>query len=242
MYKEILTTKSLTLEIVEEPTPTLLEELATVVKYDFSEAYTRFKDVSNKKSFRLLVLRSVEDNRRIIGFSAFHWLRTIDIYLEFEDEYLSDYIRDHSVGRLVVIDGIYRNADDKSPNVEQRLLTETLAFCLSRDYSYAIYKDMITEHVDTKLTNVLRMQGFLNVLGKESGESVYVVNMSTPCTLNMDAKSMLKAPFRGSPKVLKAIKRSRSRLQKSLTKLYPGHLVLSFDRTMIYEHLIKKNL
>lgn len=240
MYKEILTTKSLTLEIVEEPTPTLLEELATVVKYDFSEAYTRFKDVANKKGFRLLVLRSVEDNRRIIGFSAFHWLRTIDIYLEFEDEYLSDYIRDHSVGRLVVIDGIYRNANDSSPNVEQRLLTETLAFCLSRDYSYAIYKDMITDHVDTKLTNVLRMQGFLNVLGKESGESVYVVNMSTPCTLNMDAKSMLKAPFRSSEKVLKAVKRSRSRLQKALTKLYPGHLVLSFDRTMIYEHLIKK--
>ncbi len=101
---------------------------------------------------------------------------------------------------------------------------------------------MITDHVDTKLTNVLRMQGFLNVLGKESGESVYVVNMSTPCTLNMDAKSMLKAPFRSSEKVLKAVKRSRSRLQKALTKLYPGHLVLSFDRTMIYEHLIKKSV
>lgn len=240
MYKEILTTKSLTLEIVEEPTPTLLEELATVVKYDFSESYTRFKEVASKKSFRLLVLRSVEDNRRIIGFSAFHWLRTIDIYLEFEDEYLSDYIRDHSVGRLVVIDGIYRNVNDTSPNVEQRLLTETLAFCLAKDYSYAIYKDMITDRVDTKLTNVLRLQGFLNVLGKESGESVYVVNMSTPCTLNMDARSMLKAPFRSSDQVNKAIARSRSRLQKALTKLYPGNLVLSFDRTMIYEHLIKK--
>jgi len=240
MYKELLTTKSLTLEIVEEPTPTLLEELATVVKYDFSQSYTRFKEVAHKKSFRLLVLRSVEDNRRIIGFSAFHWLRTIDIYLEFEDEYLSDYIRDHSVGRLVVIDGIYRNANDDSPNVEQRLLTETLAFCLAKDYSYAIYKDMITDRVDTKLNNVLRMQGFLNVLGKESGESVYVVNMSTPCTLNMDAKSVLKAPFRSSEKVLKAVRRSRSRMQKALTKLYPGHLVLSFDRTMIYEHLIKK--
>lgn len=240
MYKEILTTKSLTLEIVEEPTPTLLEELATVVKYDFSESYTRFKEVAHKKGFRLLVLRSVEDNRKIIGFSAFHWLRTIDIYLEFEDEYLSDYIRDHSVGRLVVIDGIYRNSTDTSPNVEQRLLTETLAFCLAKDYSYAIYKDMITDRVDTKLNNVMRMQGFLNVLGKESGESVYVVNMSTPCTLNMDARSMLKAPFRNSENVLKAVKRSRSRLQKALTKLYPGHLVLSFDRTMIYEHLIKK--
>ncbi len=240
MYKEVLTTKSLTLEIVEEPTPTLLEELATVVKYDFSKAYTTFKEFSSKKSFRLLVLRSVDDNRRIIGFSAFHWLRTIDIYVEFEDEYLSDYIRDHSVGRLVVIDGIYRNARDGSPNVEQRLLTETLAFCLAKDYSYAIYKDMVSDRVDTKLNNVLRMQGFLNVLGKESGESVYVVNMSTPCTLNMDARAMLKAPFRNSEGVLKALSRSRIRLQKALTKLYPGNLVLSFDRTMIYEHLIKK--
>ncbi len=240
MFKEVLTTKSLTLEIVDSPTPTLLEELATVVKYDFTDTYMRFKEYSTRKSVRLLILRSIDDNRRIIGFAAFHWLRTIDIYLEFEDEYLSDYIRDHSVGRLVVIDGVYRNAKESMHNVEQRLLTETLAFCLAKDYSYAIYKDMLVDTPDTRLVNALKQSGFQNVLGRTSGESAYVVNMSSPVTFIQDIKSVLKAPFRNSEVVIAAIERSRRRMQKAMTKLYPGELVITFDRTMIYEHLIKK--
>jgi len=40
--------------------------------------------------------------------------------------------------------------------------------------------------------------------------------------------------------VVRVVEKTRKRLLRALTDLYPGHLVISFDRTMIYEHLIKK--
>jgi hypothetical protein len=51
---------------------------------------------------------------------------------------------------------------------------------------------------------------------------------------------MFKEPYRYLPEVVTAMARSRTRLQRSLTELYPGNLVLNFDRVMIYENLIKK--
>ena len=63
---------------------------------------------------------------------------------------------------------------------------------------------------------------------------------TSPCTLSLDCSSMFKEPFRSNKNIKAAILESRKNLQKALLELYPGNLVLSFDRTMIYENLIKK--
>jgi len=67
-----------------------------------------------------------------------------------------------------------------------------------------------------------------------------MVNMSTPCILNLDLENVLKEPFRSNPKLKQATLASRKRLQAALCKLYPGELVLSFDSLMLHQAMIKK--
>jgi hypothetical protein len=50
----------------------------------------------------------------------------------------------------------------------------------------------------------------------------------------------MKEPFKSNIHVQKAIIESRKKIQNALTKLYPGNLVLSFNRQILHERLIRK--
>lgn len=239
-FKEVMTTKSTVVEILTELSSDTMEELARTMPTEFSKVYATFKQLKEKESFKVLILRSVEERRSIIGFACFHWLRSSHMYTEFADEAILNYLRDHAVGRMLVIDGICAKDQGIFKNANQLVLTETLAYCLARDYTYAICHNAFDSTLDTELAEVLMHQGFVKVPSNHTPNQVFAVNMSTPCTLNLDIKSLIKEPFRADPMVVKAIDVSRKKLQEAIVKLYPGHLVLSFDRTMIYENLIKK--
>lgn len=240
-FKSVMTTKSIIMEVVEEPNATLLEEVTTVLSYNFSDAYRKFKELATEKlNFKMLILRSVDDNRSIIGFSAFHWLRASGIHKEFQDENLVNHVREESIGRILVIDGVFKNASTSFKNVEQMVLTETLAYVLARDYSYCVFKENISDSVSKVLNDVLTVQGFKNISSSETNEDVYVVDMTAPCTISLDIESVFKEPYKSKTNVVDAINKSRKKLQIALTELYPGNLLLNFDRMMIYENLIKK--
>lgn len=239
-FKEVMTTKSTVVEILTELSSDTVEELARTMPTEFSKVYSVFKTLKTKESFKVLILRSVEESRRIIGFACFHWLRSSQMYTEFSDEMILNYLRDHAVGRMLIIDGICAKDHGIFKNAYQLVLTETLAYCLARDYTYAICRNVFDQTIASELADVLKHQGFVTVPSSNAPNQVFAVNMSTPCTLNLDIKSLIKEPFRSDPLVVKAIDATRKRLQDAIVKLYPGHLVLSFDRTMIYENLIKK--
>ncbi len=239
-FKEVMTTKSTVIEILTELSSDTMEELARTMPVEFSKVYSTFKLLRDKESFKVLILRSVAEKRSIIGFACFHWLRSSQMYTEFSDENVLNYFRDHVVGRMLVIDGICARDQGVFKNAYQLVLTETLAHCLARDYTYTICHNAFDHHIDPELAHVLVHQGFVKVPSSHNPGHIYAVNMSTPCTLNLDIKSLIKEPFRNDPDVVKAIGLTRKRMQEAIIKLYPGHLVLSFDRTMIYETLIKK--
>lgn len=239
-YKEVMTTKSTVIEILTELSSDTIEELARTMPIEFSKVYSTFKALREKESFKVLILRSVAEKRSIIGFACFHWLRSSQMYTEFSDDSMLNYLRDHAVGRMLVIDGICARDQGIFKNAYQLVLTETLAHCLARDYTYAICHNAFDHHLDSDLVQVLIHQGFVKVPSNHYPGHIYAVNMSTPCTLNLDIKSLIKEPFRNDPEVVKAIGETRKKMQEAIVKLYPGHLVLSFDRTMIYETLIKK--
>lgn len=237
-FKQVMTTKSFNIELVENVSLTLVEELAQAVRGDFSDIYAKLKELFTVERSRTLVLRSATDEKKIIGFSMFHWVRSSDIFSEFEDAVVTDYIRDNSVGRIIHLDGIYVNSDEPEGHIEQQVLTETLAFCLSRDYTYAVYTETLFGIMTERKRRILTLQGFLPIEG--TAMDIYCVNMTAPCTLSLDCKSMFKQPFRSNERVIEVVLASREKLQEALVQLYPGNLVLSFDRSMIYEHLIKK--
>ncbi len=60
--------------------------------------------------------------------------------------------------------------------------------------------------------------------------------MDEPCALILDAQSMMKSFFRKNDEIRRAISTARERLQNAIAKIYPGNLVLVFDRGVMYEH------
>jgi len=239
-FKEMITTKSVYVETVDEISDDLIEELVAYTKDGFKPDKEALKDLVNTRKPRAIVLRSINDGNKIIAYSIFHWLRSANVYNEFEDEHVAEYILKNSVGRILVIDAMIVNKRYSFSDPEQMILTETLAFCLSKDYSYSIVNALPGAKISNRLHDLLDLHGFVRIEEKASGEVIYAVEMSSPCTLNLDARTVLKEPLRSNSNVHNAVVRSRRRLQKAITKLYPGHLVLSFDRTMLYENLIKK--
>lgn len=240
LFKEVMTTKSLEVTIVSNLNDELIFELASFIGGEHSKVFDRLKKASHLNEFRVLIVRGIDRKIPIVGFSCFHWLRSGNIYHEFSGENLMNTIREQCMGRIIVIDGIYAIESEAHKNPKQMLLTETLAFCLSKDYTHALYRDVVHGKIDYELCEILELQGFNALSSEDSQEYVYSVDMSTPCTLNLDIKSLIKDPYKNSDRVTNAIIRSRKRLQRAMTELYPGHLVLSFDRSMIYESLIKK--
>ncbi|BEP29761.1 nicotinate-nicotinamide nucleotide adenylyltransferase [Helicovermis profundi] len=240
LFKQVMTIKSVTIEIVKRPSLSLLEELATLLGNDFSKDFSKLKELTEFSDYRMIVIRSILNNRKVIGFSGFHWLRSSEIYSEFEDEYIENYIRDNSVGRILVIDGIYSSESSDDYSSEQIVLTETLAYALAKDYTYAVFKNKFSYKTKRSLINIMKNQGFIEKKGVKTKEDIFVVDMSAPCTLNLDLKSAIKEPYRNSSRMLKVVTKTRNRLQEALTNLYAGNLVISFERTMLYENLIKK--
>lgn len=237
LLKELMTTKSISLEFLDQITDA---DKNSILMSDFKCATAIIREIERNDQRKLLVLRSLKENGKIIAISMFHWLRAADIHYAFDSPEIIKNVRDHSVGRILMIDGIFKQKGCDFKNVEQIMLTETLANALSRDYTYCVYKESLHDQISKEMDDVLRKQGFVNISSTSGMEIAYSVNMSTPCTLNLDVHSQFKEPYKSMPELNEVMVRARGRLQKALTELYPGNLVLNFDRAMIYETLIKK--
>jgi nicotinic acid mononucleotide adenylyltransferase len=237
--KETMTTKKIDVIIRDKIEDDELKEILDIVpKYKLNE-FSRIKQYIEKREARVLIIKHRQDDVEIVGFSVFHWLRSSKIFSEFKDPIYEEVIRKNSVGRILVIDGIYFNNDSDFRNTQQILLTETLAYALAKDYTYAIYRDFMLTRPHKIIEKVLLLQGFMKTCS-EKGNCIYHVNMSAPCTLSLDLTSMIKEPFASNENVIASVEKARDKLLASLVKLYPGNLVLSFDVGMIYENLINK--
>ncbi|WP_432663593.1 cytidyltransferase [Wukongibacter baidiensis] len=239
-YKTLIQTKSISVEVVDDITDDLLIQLtAFLLKYN-EKAYDILKNISKKLWPRVMILRDIKNNGKILGFSIFHWIRSNTLFMEFQDNTVSEYIRKNYIGRIIVIDGIFIDRDIEFSNLEQMILTETLAFCLAKDYTYGVFRNVIKGYSTNTLHEILEIQGFEMVPGCDKGNPVFAVNMTAPCTLYLGVDTFIKEPFISNSKVIDTINRCRKKLQKAIVDLYPGNLVLAIDKQMVYENLIKK--
>lgn len=239
-YKTLIQTKAISIEVVDDISENLLIQLtAFLLKYN-EKAYDILKNISKKLWPRVMILRDIKNNGRILGFSIFHWIRSNMLFEEFENNNVSEYIRKNYIGRMIVIDGIFVNKDAHIPNLNQIILTESLAFCLAKDYTYGIFRNVIEGYSCDDLHENLELQGFRVVSGCDSNKPVFAVDMTAPCTLYLGVETFIKEPFVSNSKVIDAISRCRKRLQRAIVDLYPGNLVLAIDKQMVYENLIKK--
>ncbi|MGO1818219.1 MAG: cytidyltransferase [Senegalia sp. (in: firmicutes)] len=238
-FKTLIQTQSIDIEIIDDISDDLISTLSSSILKEYRDSYSKLKEIQSKLNPRVILLKDIKNNT-IIGFSIFHWIRSSNLFEQFNDNKVSEYIRQNSVGRIICIDGIF--IDDKCDfeNLEQIMITETLSFCLSKDYTYGVFRNIIKNYPTKNLNEILRLQGFHKLNFKDKNTNIFTVKMTNPCTLNLDLESILKQEFIDNKNVKRTIIRARKRLQRVLTTLYPGQLIISFDRTILYEKMIRK--
>ena len=199
----------------------------------------KLKALANKHFSKIIILRDESKDNVIIAFSVFHEVLSDSLYEELHDTKLCQYIRTKSLGKMILIDGFYLTGITKYKTMEHTIITETLAFCISKDYEFAIYNSTLTELTPSSIEDVLKHCGFI-VVENADNKDTYVVNMSTPVVLDMDIENVFKEPYRSNPKIIVAILEARRKLQEALAKLYPGECILCFDNDIMHQYMVRK--
>lgn len=239
LNKGLLKTKPFVIEIVEDLSKKIVDEIGHYI-FMHTDLYENIGEELISKNIKLLVIRDSKNDNRLLGFSAFHKISSSDVYSEFRSEHIANYVREKTAGRIIVIDGIFINPSNSYDIMEQILITETLSHCLRNDFTYVLYNNMMSETDSQALIETLKLQGFAKVHDESTQKTVYAVDMKFPICLTLNLESFIKEPLNENKKVHEAISFARKRLQKAMTELYPGSLVLSIDNDMINQILINK--
>lgn len=238
LEKLSLASSYIDIEFAEEITETFIKKLSNSCN-DEELVFKILTKLSKKVAPKLIIIKN-KQTHEILGFTSMYWIRSNILYKELEDDKLSRYIRENASGRIILIDLMYINNKEKNKTLEQILITESLAYAVSKDYEYAIFKPILQELYAPSLIELLYLHGFKKVDTTDPSLTALVVDMNNPCILNLDIENILKEPFRNSPRVNRVICTTRKTLQQAIVNLYPGELVLSFNSDVLHQQMIKK--
>lgn len=238
-YKSMLQPLSTQVEFVPQPSQGLLETLVRDFHRNSEAVYHRLATLMAKPEGEIILIRDQQQGGQPIAYGAIHWIPSEDIYREFQNSVVTQIVRESYRGRIISLDGFFLRDAEAGTGLLQRIITEVLAYCVKKDYGYGVYSNAIDSDCVQGVEDLIELQGFLP-LPSPDGQPRWAVDMTHPCTLNLDLSTIIKEPFRSNPAVQEVIGKTRVRLQQALTKLYPGHLLLSFDREMVDELLVKR--
>lgn len=235
-YKATLRPQDIYFEYIQHPTDTLLDEISDTVLVDDPASQAIAEDIT-RHGDSLMLMRDLEHWRAPIGFVRFCEIGSSELLKALGSIAQADYVRQNANGKILLIRGIYARRSDKNFDYAQLLFTEVLAKALADDCSYALF----TSHSDMSetLVQLLKRQGFLPV-SFEGERPLYTVDMRFPMAVIQNLETTIKEPFSSNEKVLTAIRTAHRRLQKALTGLYPGNLVLSLSSGIIHHRLLGK--
>lgn len=231
---------SLKTQVVEKLNDYVLNNIRDFIQDNSKDSINKIINIFQRSSAKIVLLKdSITD--KILGFSVFHVINSATLYDEFKNYKVSKYIRENSTGRIILIDGVYVKHSHKNKEFEQILLTETVSTCVSRDYEYAIYKNVILNKLHSdNIYELLKYYGFIQIPYSEDDNPVYAVNISAPCIINLDIQNVIKEPFRNNVKIKQVVHQSRGNLMDAINKLYPGELLIPFNVDFVYQSMINK--
>ncbi len=234
LYKSLVETKTLDVEVHRNLSSDLLDYLSK--SFGPSLNMEGLLEIREKLSYRIIVLKDTS-RKMAIGFSAFYWVRHSMLYDEFNNQDITQYIRNHARGRTAFISCLYAKDDDD--NTMDMVLNETLYIALNRDYNYALYANTMVKGQNDLALDFLIMQGFIETPFTHKGSPMLMVDMNNPISISLDLENNLKAPYDTNPEIVEAIRSSRKKIKRALADLYPGEVLISFNRTMVYSKLIQ---
>ncbi|NLX60992.1 MAG: cytidyltransferase [Tissierellia bacterium] len=233
-YKSLIQTKTIEIEIFNK----LDEKIVNYICNNFKSEINRelLLKLKEKNDLNILLLQDAAKNK-LLGFSIFYWVKNSMLYDEFKDTTITNYIRENLRGRIVVIAGLF--VKDRDNYLSEIVLNETLAHCVESEYNHAIYLNYLSYEENRHIIENIILQGFVEAPFYCNNNKVYIVDMSKPITLSQDFETLLKPPFDHNKNILSIIDKTRNRLKRAIANLYPGELVLVFNRDMIYSKLIQ---
>ncbi len=235
-YKQILRAKTIQVQLEEVVSPRLYAEISEALE---GQLYKEdFHLLLQEENTSATLIRDGNLGEQIVGIMLFRHIATNQLYQTFHNIELTSHIRENTSGKIVLIMGCVVLGNSKIEEIEQLLLTETLAYSLKHDFTYAVYYcpiDMLKNNV----FEVLERQGFQLMRENDTGYPIYAVDMKNPVVLFHNIETVIKEPFNRNPNVLNVIRRTHHKLQKSMAKLYPGELVLSFHAGVMHHRLVE---
>ena len=192
-----------------------------------------------KPGAQLLLLRQKGAKSNVRGVAFYYATSAAELFAEFENIRLAEYVRRHTSGKIAVLAGIYVNKGFSRRDTIRLLLNETLAFCLRQDYTYAMLIGANCPQ-DEELYRALERQGFLQMPDPVKGAPVYAVDMRTPIAIVEDIHERIKMPLSADEAVVRVLREAHERFSAAMAGLYPGRLVLSFHAGVLNHALISK--
>ena len=229
-YKQILRAGDLVFSHISQPNRMLWEEV--------TEALLQARAPAPQTDPRdgVCLLRSGGPRSRLLGFLTLRTVNSGSLYEALEDPELADFVRRRTAGKIRLLTGLtVVPGAAGGHDVGQLLMTEALSRAISEDCGYAVWYGPASE--DT--LDLLERQGFVRA-ELPSRQPLLLVDMRSPSVLLQNIPTTLKEPFSSDPAVLKAVKAAHRNMQRALTGLYPGSLILSLNAEVIYHRLVRK--
>ena len=229
-YKQILRAGDLEFSLVSQPDRCLREELTEVLLQDQGQP----PQLDPRDG--VCILRDVGARPRVLGFLTLRTVNSGGLYEALGDAALADYVRKHTAGRIQLLTGLYMvRSPGGNYDVGQLLMTEALSRSMGEDCGYAVWYAPASGAV----LDLLERQGFVRA-ELPSPQPLLLVDMRSPSVLLQNIPTTLKEPFSSDPAVLAAVRTAHCRMQRALTGMYPGSLILSLNAEVIYHRLVRK--
>ncbi len=199
----------------------------------------RLENYLENDRVRTLYIEAAGEKREMAAYAAAHRIGTRELLEEFHDPRIAAHIRQKAGGNVAVIGFLFARDEGEISNVGQMVVTEIMSALIERDYTYAVYDPVDPAGMDEDTTELLTLQGFVNIAPPGS-EPIYAVDMHEPKVIFRDVETVIKDPFNRNPRVLEAIDTAHRNLLGVLTKVYPGELILSYTASAVHYKIIKK--
>lgn len=238
-YKGLPELESLKIGSLRKINPETIDKVDGLKNNYSKEKIDLLKQYIQEDDVKSIVIRNGNSGDNIVAIGTAKEVSTSNLYEEFNDLEIAQYIRSKVRGKVLVIGDIYIDEEIVNSNICQVVVTELLADALKDDFNYAIYNPILKDENEYIIKSILALQGFKPVVINGEDKKIMSVDMRNPVVLIHNTESTLKAPFNKEPQILRVLEIAHERIQRSLTKLYPDNLVLSINLDVMQNKLIK---
>ena len=183
---------------------------------------------AKREGEELLLMRR---SANCVGAISIRELGTSELFSAVRDAVLANRIRLRAAGKVLFITDFCAEGDDA-----QLLLSEALAEALAEECVYALFTPRSGFSDDSM--DLFARQGFRN--REEDLPLLLEADMHAPSVLIRNLETTIQEPLDRDPRVCEAVSRGHARLQRALTGLYPGSLVLTLSSTVIHQRLLER--